>query len=109
MISGPAPLARVPTAAEGAADDECCLQANTTLAAPAAAGSNQLRVNNVMGFFTGKTVTLGRGDGQEAARVDSVGTAASSTTKAAPVAAGDTNVKVASVANLVAGAPTASR
>ena len=100
-ISGPARTLGPLSNAAASLDDACCLQGNTTLAQPAAAGDRIVRVNSVAGFAPGKTVTLE----DETAAVETVGTAPGSTTTILPAAAGDTNIKVASVTNFAAGAP----
>ena len=100
-IAGPSRLAVVPTTAQGTADDDCCVQGASTLAAPAAAGDSVLRLVSTANFFAGKTVTV---DG-ETKTISAVGTGAASTTSVGPAAAGDTVLHVASVTNFVPGAP----
>lgn len=100
-ISGPARTPAHLTNAQAALDDACCLQGNTTLTQPAAAGEKVIRIASATGFAPGRTVTVG----DESVTLDAVGTAAGSTTTVAPVAAGDTNLKVAAVTNFAAGAP----
>src|SRR4051794_8914102 len=100
-IAGPERLAIVPTAAQGTADDDCCLQGSSTLAAPAAAGDSVVRLASTANFFAGKTVTVD----SETRSIGAVGTGAATTTLAAPLSAGDTVLRVASVTNFAPGAP----
>src|SRR3954454_5135971 len=78
-IAGPPRLAVVPTAAEGTADDDCCLHGSRTLSAPAAAGDSVLRLTSTANFFAGKSVTVD----SETRTISAVGTGAASTTTAA--------------------------
>ena len=100
-ISGPERLAVVPTTAQGTANDDCCLQGSSTLAAPAAAGETVVRLASTANFFAGRTVTID----SETATISAVGTSAGTTTLAAPAAAGDTVIRVASVTSFAPGAP----
>ncbi len=104
-IAGPARPTAPLTAAQAAADDACCIQANTTLVAPAAAGDTNLKVASITGLASGQALTLDTGAAQETVTVGTVGTApASATTLVVPAAAGDTTVNVASVTGYAAGA-----
>ena len=98
-------LAVVPTAAQGTADDDCCVQGTSTLSAPAAAGEHACCASSVTAnFFAGKTRHASTARRAESATIESVG-AANTHDGRGPVSAGDTNVKVASVANFAPGAP----
>lgn len=73
--------------------------ATTALAAPAAAGDTNVKVNSLTSLTVGAKLTLG----SETVTIGSVGTAAVGTTLSAATAVGATNIKVASVANLAVG------
>ncbi|XVU28705.1 family 78 glycoside hydrolase catalytic domain [Actinoplanes sp. CA-054009] len=100
-ISGEPRPVTVPTPAEGAADDTCCLQAATTLAEAAAAGATNIKVASISALAPGGGITVGG----EATKISSVGTAATSTTLATGAAAGATVLYVASVNGFTTGAP----
>src|SRR3954447_25894871 len=85
-IAGPARPTAPLTTAQASADDACCLQANTTLAAPAAAGDTNLKVASVAALTAGQVLNV---EG-ESFTATAVGTApATSTTLVMPAAAGD--------------------
>jgi hypothetical protein len=74
----------------------------TTLAADAAAGATDVKVNSVASFWNGARIVI---DGQERT-VTNVGTAAQPPTAlAVPVSAGDTTLHLESVAGFAPGAP----
>jgi len=79
----------------------------TALAAPAARGDTNVKVNSVNTAIVGSPITVGTAaDGTlQSDTVAAVGTAATSTTLFAAAAAGDPNVKVASVAGFTVGGP----
>jgi hypothetical protein len=98
-ISGPPRYTDRITAAQGAADDSCCVAFNTTLHEAAPAGATNIKVASIQAIAPGVRFNIG---GQAVTGTE-VGTAASTTTLAAPAAAGATNVKVASVTGFEAG------
>ncbi|XVV10160.1 family 78 glycoside hydrolase catalytic domain [Actinoplanes sp. CA-131856] len=104
-IAGEPRPVTVPTTAEGAADDACCIQANTTLAEPAAAGAGNVKVASISALATGGSITIGTAAAAQTVTIRSVGTAATSTTLAASTAAGGTTLYVASIAGFTTGAP----
>ncbi len=102
-IAGPE-RATAPLSSEKAtADDACCLQVDTTLAAPVAVGATNLKVSSIRGFTAGRRLTVGR----EPATVTGVGTPAARTTLHGAAHTGETNVKVASVSGFATGQPIA--
>jgi hypothetical protein len=101
---GPAPAAPNRSAGrfpDGADRDSNCndfqLQAVTTLAAPAAAGVNNLKVASVADFAPGQTIFIGAGPNQETAIVANVGTQGASALRTA-VEAGATVIPLATPA-----------
>ena len=100
-ISGPPRYTARITAAQGAADDSCCVAFNTTLHEAAPAGATNIKVASISAIAPGVRFNIGG----QAVTATEVGTAASTTTLAAPAAAGATNVKVASVTGFQAGQP----
>jgi alpha-L-rhamnosidase len=101
-IAGPARPTAPLTTAQASADDSCCLQPGTTLAAAAAAGDTNLKVASVTAMAAGQALTL---DGGETVTIANVGTApASNTTLVAAASAGATTVSVASVTGYAVGA-----
>jgi len=102
-ISGPSRYTERITAAQGAADDACCVAFNTTLHEAAQAGATNIKVVSISAIATGVRFNIGG----QSATVMEVGTAASTTTLAAPAASGATNVKVAGVTGFEAGQPIA--
>jgi len=100
-ISGPKRLDVPPTPAQSLAVDACCLQFNTTLHAPVAAGETNVKVTSVAAIAPGVRFTLGG----ETVAATQVGTAAATTTLAAAAPAGATNIKVPSVIGFETGRP----
>ncbi len=98
-IAGPQRLETPPTAAQGAADDACCLAVETTLYAPTAAGATNMKVNSTAGFVPRRRFEVGG----EVAYPTEVGTAAATTVLAVAAPAGATNVKAAGVQGFAAG------
>lgn len=85
---------------DGADSDYNCrdfqLQNTITLAAPAAAGSNNIKVGSVADFSIGQKIIIGRGTNSEIAIIAAVGTAGATTVGTA-IAAGRKVILVAGV------------
>ena len=68
---------------DGADSDFNCrdflLQSNITLLAPAAAGSNNIKVNSMADFVTGQKIIIGSGANSETAVIATIGTAGGTT------------------------------
>ena len=100
-ISGPRRLEAPPTPAQSLAADACCMQFNTTLYAPVAAGETNVRVTGIEAIAPGARFSVGG----EAVVATHLGTPAASTTLQTAPSAGATNIKVAGVAGFQAGLP----
>ena len=100
-IAGPQRIERPLIAAEGAADDACCLAVDTGLYAPAAAGDSSIKVTSVAGFVAGRHFTIGG----ETVTTALVGTPPSATVLASATSAGADNIKVARVSGFARGLP----
>lgn len=85
---------------DGADSDFNCrdfqLQNTITLLAPAAAGSNNIKVGSVADFSAGQKIIIGRGTNREIANIAAVGTAGATSVGTA-IAAGRKVILVASV------------
>jgi len=91
---------------DGADSDYNCrdfqLQNTITLAAPAAAGSNNIKVGSVADFSIGQKIIIGRGTNSETVDIAAVGTAGATTVGTA-IAAGRKVILVAGVEGFNAG------
>lgn len=104
-ISGESRPTAAVAATDGVADDNCCLQGNSTLNEGTRTGDTRFRLKDVTGFKVGDQVTVGSGDGSEQATVATVGTSGASTTVVGDVPAGTGTVHVASAAGFAVGTP----
>ncbi len=100
-IAGPQRIERPLTAAEGAADDSCCLAVDTRLNSPAASGDSTIKVASVAGFMAGRRFAIGG----ETVTASHVGTPAASTVLTFAAHAGADNIRVASVTGFAPGVP----
>lgn len=91
---------------DGTDTDNSCsdflLQNTITLLAPAVAGSNNIKVNNVAGFYNGQKVIIGSGINSETVTILAIGTAGGTST-AKDVEAGAKSIAVISAAGFTPG------
>ena len=91
---------------DGTDNDSNCrdflLQNTVTLAAPAAAGTNNIKVSSVAGFSNGQKINIGSGTNIETAVIATIGTSGATTTGTV-IDAGRKVIPVASVAGFNAG------
>ncbi|MDR6318735.1 alpha-L-rhamnosidase [Actinoplanes couchii] len=104
-ISGEPRPVTVPTPADGASDDACCLRASTTLAQAAPSGTTNIKVASTSAIAVGGGLVIGAGETAQTVTVETAGTAATSTVLAATAATGSTTLFVASVNGFTTGAP----